>query len=73
MIILRKSRYNCGIKNFGIKEPNRFNAIKDSIGYVKSHIKCIEIANSRVNWKIEELLPIGIMIKQIDELLAEKN
>lgn len=33
----------------------------------------IEVANSRVNWKIEELLPIGIMIKQIDELLTDNN
>jgi hypothetical protein len=22
-----------------------------------------------VNWKIEELLPVGIMIKQVDELI----
>jgi len=29
----------------------------------------IEVANTRVNWKIEELLPVGIMIKQIDELI----
>lgn len=38
------------LKNFGIKEPNRFNAIKDSVGLigcVKSHIKCIEIAKER--------------------------
>jgi len=29
----------------------------------------IEVANTRVNWKIEELLPVGIMIKQVDELI----
>ena len=29
----------------------------------------IEVTNTRVNWKIEELLPVGIMIKQIDEIL----
>jgi hypothetical protein len=33
----------------------------------------IEVTNARVNWKVEELLPVGIMIKQIDELLAEKS
>ena len=32
----------------------------------------IEVTNTRVNWKIEELLPVGIMIKQIDELIEEK-
>lgn len=31
----------------------------------------ITVANERVNWKIEELLPVGIMIKQIDELLED--
>ena len=29
----------------------------------------IEVTNTRVNWKIEELLPVGIMIKQIDDLI----
>lgn len=33
----------------------------------------IEVTNSRVNWKIEELLPVGIMIKQIDELLEKTD
>lgn len=33
----------------------------------------IEVTNTRVNWKIEELLPVGIMVKQIDELLVEKS
>lgn len=31
----------------------------------------ITVTNERVNWKIEELLPVGIMIKQIDELLED--
>ena len=31
----------------------------------------IEVTNARVNWKTEELLPVGIMIKQIDELLKK--
>jgi len=33
----------------------------------------IEVTNTRVNWKIEELLPVGIMIKQIDELLESSK
>ena len=33
----------------------------------------IEVTNSRVNWKIEELLPVGIMIKQIDKLLEKTD
>ena len=29
----------------------------------------IDVANARVHWKTEELLPIGLIIKQIDETL----
>lgn len=31
----------------------------------------IEVTNDRIKWKTEELLPVGIMIKQIDELLEK--
>ena len=33
----------------------------------------IEVTNTRVNWKLEELLPVGVMIKQIDELLESSK
>ena len=29
----------------------------------------IDVANARIHWKTEELLPIGLIIKQIDETL----
>ena len=29
----------------------------------------IDVANARVHWKTEELLPIGLIIKQVDETL----
>ena len=36
--------------------------------------KLIEVSNSRINWKIEELLPVGIIINKLDKLLEkEKN
>jgi hypothetical protein len=43
--------------------------IEISLELLKNIRNLIEVTNSRVNWKIEELLPVGIMIKQIDELL----
>ena len=33
----------------------------------------IEVTNDRIKWKTEELLPVGIMIKQIDELLTNNS
>jgi len=43
--------------------------IEISLELLKNIRNLIEVANTRVNWKIEELLPVGIMIKQIDELI----
>jgi hypothetical protein len=54
-----------------VKEETKNIEISEEL--LKNIRNLIEVANSRVNWKIEELLPIGIMIKQIDELLTDKN
>ena len=54
-----------------VKEETKNIEISEEL--LKNIRNLIEVANSRVNWKIEELLPIGIMIKQIDELLIDKN
>ena len=40
---------------------------------LKNIRKLIEITNSRIQWKTEELLPVGIMIKQMDELLKSES
>ena len=32
----------------------------------------IDIASERIHWKSSELLPIGILVKQIDNLLIDK-
>ena len=33
----------------------------------------IEVTNSRIQWKTEELLPVGLMVKQMDELLKPES
>ena len=39
----------------------------------RSDIKgIIDIVTTRIHWKSEELLPVGIVLKQIDELLEKK-
>jgi GR25 family glycosyltransferase involved in LPS biosynthesis len=43
--------------------------IEISVELLKNIRNLIEVSNTRINWKIEELLPVGLMIKQIDELL----
>ena len=43
--------------------------IEISIDLLKNIRNLIEVSNTRINWKTDELLPVGLMIKQIDELL----
>ena len=31
----------------------------------------IEVANTRIQWKTEELLPVGMIIKQLDDILKK--
>lgn len=33
----------------------------------------IEVTNDRIKWKTEELFPVGVMVKQIDELLTNNS
>ena len=55
-------------------EPKaEYKNIEIPLELLKNIRNLIEVTNTRVNWKIEELLPVGIMIKQIDELLVEKD
>jgi hypothetical protein len=43
---------------------------ESKITTVPIDIDLLEVTNSRMNWKIEELLPVGLVIKEIDETLA---
>lgn len=47
--------------------------IEITLELLKSIRNLIQVTNDRINWKIEELLPVGIIIKQIDELLKNQN
>jgi hypothetical protein len=50
-----------------IKEETK--TIEISLELLKNIRNLIEVTNNRISWKIEELLPVGILIKEIDELL----
>ena len=40
-----------------------------SVEMIQNMRNVLEVANSRINWKIEELLPVGVLIKQLDDVL----
>ena len=43
--------------------------IEISLELLKNIRNLIEITNSRIKWKTEELLPVGVIVKKLDELL----
>ena len=58
-------------------EVSRDNASNDkveiSLELLKNIRNLIEVTNSRIQWKTEELLPVGLMVKQMDELLKSES
>ena len=48
---------------------NRVYFFFDTVHLLKNIRNLIEITNSRIQWKTEELFPVGNMVKQVDDLL----
>ena len=40
---------------------------------IRSVRNVIEVASGRINWKTDELLPIGMLLKHIDEIIKENT
>ena len=57
------------IKNITITDNDENKKIEVSEILLKNLRNIIEVANDRITWKIEELLPVGLIMKQLDELL----
>ena len=53
------------------KEQNTVKNIEVSLELIQNLRNIIEVANSRIQWKTEELLPVGMIIKQLDDILKK--
>ena len=51
---------------------NDSKKVEITLELLKNIRNLIQVTNDRINWKIEELLPVGIIIQQIDALLEQK-
>ena len=40
---------------------------------IRSIRNVIEVANERIKWKTDELLPVGILLKHIDDIIKENT
>ena len=60
------------IVNFN-KNTTNINTININVDFLKQLRQLIEVTNDRIKWKTSELLPVGIIIKQLDDLLKDKS
>ena len=47
--------------------------VEVSLELIQSLRNVIEVANERIKWKLEELLPVGVLVKQLDEIIKENK
>ena len=45
--------------------------VEVSFDLLKNLRNLLEVSNERMKWKLEELLPVGITIQQLDEILKK--
>ena len=60
-------------KNNNKDNNNINNNVEISIDFIKNVRNLIEVVNDRMKWKTEELLPVGIMVKQLEDLLKNDS
>ena len=53
------------------KEPTNQTTIEVSVELLQNLRNILEVTNSRIRWKTEELLPVGQIIKQLDDVILE--
>ena len=56
-----------------IKENVEGVKVEVSLELIQNVRNVIEVTNERIKWKIEELLPVGVLVKQLDEIIKENN
>ena len=54
-----------------IQETKDVQMVEVSLDLLKNLRNLLEVSNERMKWKIEELLPVGITIQQVDEILKK--
>ena len=53
------------------KSETKSETVEIPLELLKNIRNLIEVTNERINWKIEELLPVGVIIQQLDGLLKK--
>ena len=51
---------------------NKNNLVQIDKELLKNIKNIFEVVSSRIQWKTNELLPVGIILKQIDDLIKQE-
>lgn len=55
-------------------QPITDKNVEVNLGLLSNLRNIIDVVNTRgFNWKTEELLPVGLIVKQVDEVLTENG
>ena len=65
---MEKSSVSTETKSVKITQPEQ--NIEVPVDLIKNTRSILDVVNSRVHWKSHELLPMGILIKQLDDIIA---
>ncbi len=56
-----------------VTDTKEVKRIEVPVEFLQSVRNLIEVTNERIKWKTEELLPVGILIKNLDELIKSSS
>tara|TARA_B100000131_G_C17918521_1_gene533395 strand:+ start:35 stop:229 length:195 start_codon:yes stop_codon:yes gene_type:complete len=45
------------------------NVVEINVELLKQLRGLMDVVNGRIHWKTEELIPVGVLVKQLDDLL----
>ena len=66
-----KKYFNELNKMEGKQETKDVQMVEVSLDLLKNLRNLLVVSNERMKWKLEELLPVGITIQQVDEILKK--
>lgn len=55
------------------EEQKQEKKVEVSLELIRNVRNVIEVANERIKWKTDELLPVGILLKHIDDIIKENT
>ena len=60
---------NENIIDSNTNDSNTNNVVEINVELLKQLRGLMDVVNGRIHWKTEELIPVGVLVKQLDDLL----